>query len=155
MEPILQQPAAWWLGIGIALLVTEMLTGTFFFLFLGAGALVVALLVWTLGIGALAQAVVFAISAAVAVAAWMKIRPGTEPRGDALAGAKDLNNRLARFIGREADLVEALRAGEGRIRLDDSFWTVSGDVALELPAGTRVRVTAVDGLRLHVEPVQR
>lgn len=155
METVLQQPAAWWLGVGILFLIVEMLTGTFFFLFLGVGALLVSLLAWTLGIGGLAQALVFAISGLVSVAAWMKIRPNPDDRIEQLAGAKDLNNRLARFVGREADLVEPLRAGEGRIRLDDSFWTVAGDVALELPTGTRVRVTAIDGLRLHVEPVQR
>ncbi|HET8730785.1 MAG TPA: NfeD family protein [Moraxellaceae bacterium] len=155
MEPVFQQPAAWWLGLGIVLLIVEMLTGTFFFLFLGAGALLVSLLVWAVGLGGLGQAIVFGISGVVAVGAWMKLRPNPDDSIEQRAGAKPLNNRLAQYVGREADLVEPLRAGEGRIRLDDTFWTVSGDVAHELPVGTRVRITAVDGMRLHVEPVQR
>lgn len=149
MEIVLDHPAAWWLGFGILLLIVEMLSGTFFFLFLGVGALLVAALTWLANLGGLAQAVLFGLSALVAVAAWWKLRPNPDDRVEQLAGAKDLNNRLARYVGREADLVEPVHNGEGRIRLDDTLWFVmSGS---ELPAGTRVRVVGVEGMRLHVE----
>lgn len=150
MDTLMAHPAAWWLALGIFLLIVEMLSGTFFFLFLGAGALLVAALVWLTGVGGLGQALLFGLSALVSVAAWWKLRPNPADRIERLAGAKDINNRLARFVGREAELVEALRAGQGRIRLDDSLWYVSGS---DLPAGTLVRVVAVDGMTLRVEAV--
>lgn len=138
-----------WLVMGIGLLIVEMLSGTFFFLFLGVGALLVALLCWLTGIGLVAQGLLFGLAAVVAVLAWRRLRPHPGYRLEQRAGARELNNRLARFIGREAVLEEAMRAGEGRIRLDDSFWTVRGP---ELPAGARVRVVAVEGMVLCVEP---
>lgn len=146
---ILSHPAGWWLAFGILLIIVEMVSGTFFFLFLGIGALLVALLTWTMDIGGLAQGVLFGASALVAAGAWYRLRPNPDDRIEQLAGAKDLNNRLARFVGREADLVEPLRGGEGRIRLDDSYWTVTGP---DLPAAARVRVVAIDGMKLRVEP---
>lgn len=146
---MLSHPAGWWLAIGIGLVIVEMLTGTFFFLFLGIGALLVSALVWSLGIGGLAQGVVFGISAIVAVAAWYRLRPNPDDRIEQLSGAAGLNNPNARFVGREADLAEAIQGGEGRIRLDDSLWFVTGP---DLPAGTRVRITGVQGSKLRVEP---
>jgi membrane protein implicated in regulation of membrane protease activity len=145
-------PAWAWLVLGIALVVVEMLSGTFFFLFLGIGALLVALLTWTLGIGAVAQGLWFGAAAVVAAMAWYRLRPNPDDSIEQLAGAKDLNNRLARFIGRETVLEQDMRNGEGRIRLDDSYWTVRGD---DMPAGTRVRVTAVEGMTLRVQDAAR
>jgi membrane protein implicated in regulation of membrane protease activity len=147
---MLAHPAGGWLAIGILLVIVEMLTGTFFFLFLGIGALLVSSLVWTLGIGGLAQGVVFGMSAIVAVGAWWKLRPNPDDRIEQLSGAAGLNNPNARFVGREADLAEAIHGGEGRIRLDDSLWFVTGP---DLPAGSRVRVVGVSGAKLRVEPV--
>lgn len=147
---MLTHPAGWWLALGILLVIVEMLTGTLFFLFLGAGALLVSLLVWMFGIGGLTQGVVFGIAAMVAAGAWWKLRPNPEDSVEQLAGAASLNNPNARFVGREVELAEAIHGGQGRVRLDDSLWFVSGP---DLPAGSRVRVVGVQGARLHVEPV--
>lgn len=148
----MNNPALMWLILGIALIVVEMLSGTFFFLFLGIGALLVALLTWSMGIGAVAQGLCFGAAAVVAAMAWYRLRPNPDDSIEQLAGAKDLNNRLARFVGREAVLEQDMRNGEGRVRLDDSYWTVRGE---DLPAGTRVRVTAVEGMTLRVQDVAR
>jgi membrane protein implicated in regulation of membrane protease activity len=40
-------------------------------------------------------------------------------------------------------------AGRGRVRLGDGSWTVVGP---DMVAGARVRVAAVDGTELRVEP---
>jgi membrane protein implicated in regulation of membrane protease activity len=148
MDIFATQPAWSWLILGILLVIVEMVTGTFFFLFLGVGALLVALLTWTVGLGSLAQLGLFGLSAAAATLAWYKVRPNPDDRIEQLGGARHLNNRLARFVGREVVLEEPIRAGQGRIRLDDSYWTVKGE---DLPAGSRVRVVSVDGMILHVQ----
>lgn len=150
MDDVLSHPAAWWLVVGIVLVIVEMLSGTFFFLFLGLGALLVAALTWLLGLGGIAQFVLFGVAAMVAAGAWMKVRPNPEDRIEQLAGARGLNNRLASYLGRESDLVEPIHNGEGRLRLDDTLWYVHGP---DLPAGTRVRVVGAEGMKLRVEPV--
>lgn len=150
MEYLNQNPALWWLGFAIALLVVELLTGTLLFLFLSAGASLLVLLTWTLDISAATQAIVFAVAAVVLVAAWRKFRPNPGDKVEQRAGAAGLNNRLAGFIGRDAVLEEAISKGEGRIRLDDSYWKVLGE---DMPAGSRVRIVAVEGMILRVQAV--
>jgi inner membrane protein len=148
MEYLNQNPALWWLGFAIALLVAELITGTLLFLFLSAGAGLLTLLTWAFDISGATQAVVFAVAAVVLVAAWRKFRPNPGDKVEQRAGAAGLNNRLAGFIGRDAVLEEAVQNGKGRIRLDDSYWNVAGD---DLPAGSRVRVVAVEGMILRVQ----
>lgn len=146
----MDNPSTWWLVLGIGLLVVEMLSGTMFFLFLSAGAFLVALLAWLTPLGPEWQAVLFAGAAAASTLAWYRLRPNPQDRVEQLAGARDLNNRLARFVGREVALEQGIVNGRGRVRLDDSYWDVSG---VELPAGARVRVVGVDGMTLRVEPL--
>jgi membrane protein implicated in regulation of membrane protease activity len=146
----MENPAMWWLVLGIGLLVVEMLTGTMFFLFICAGAFLVALLSWQTAIGLEMQAMVFAAATVAGVLAWRKVRPNPDDSLEQRSGAAGLNNRLARFVGREAVLEQGISNGRGRVRLDDSYWDVAG---AELPAGARVRVVAVEGMTLRVEPV--
>jgi membrane-bound serine protease (ClpP class) len=58
-----------------------------------------------------------------------------------------------RFPGREARVAEAIPAnGRGRVYFDGSLWNATSPSALE--RGQRCRVTAVEGLLLHVDPIQ-
>ena len=59
-----------------------------------------------------------------------------------------LNKRGTELIGRTGRLEEAITAGRGRIQMGDTVWTVEGP---ELPAGSRIRVTGVNGAVLTVE----
>ncbi len=59
------------------------------------------------------------------------------------------NQKAASLIGQTHVLDEAMNRGKGRIRLNGSIWTVQGPH--DLPAGTRIRITAVDGNALCVE----
>ena len=59
-----------------------------------------------------------------------------------------LNRRADALIGRTFQLDNAITAGEGRIRVNDSVWRVTGP---DLPAGTLVKIAAVeDGTLLRV-----
>ena len=56
--------------------------------------------------------------------------------------------------GREARVTEAIEAGQsGRVFFDGSLWTATSPVSLK--PDQRCRITAVDGLLLHVEPLER
>jgi inner membrane protein len=49
-------------------------------------------------------------------------------------------------------LSEPIQNGRGKARIDDSVWRVEG---ADLPAGTQVKVMAVDGAILKVEAAAR
>jgi hypothetical protein len=53
-----------------------------------------------------------------------------------------------RYIGQVITLSEAMRDGSGRIKLGQRRWQLRGP---DVPAGTRVRVTGVDGTVLIVD----
>lgn len=59
-----------------------------------------------------------------------------------------LNQRAAQAIGRIYVVEEAIVAGRGKVRIGDTLWPVEG---CETPAGTPVKVTAVNGTVLRVE----
>jgi inner membrane protein len=75
--------------------------------------------------------------------------------GKQIAGRVDARDRDQPFLNRRADaligqsftLNEPIINGEGRIRIGDTVWHVSGEDA---PAGTRVTVTKINGGRLVV-----
>ena len=59
-----------------------------------------------------------------------------------------LNRRGEQYIGRSFTLEQDISNRIGVLRVDDSTWRISGD---DLPAGTRVTVTGVNGTVLQVE----
>ncbi|MDN3720837.1 NfeD family protein [Roseibium salinum] len=64
-------------------------------------------------------------------------------------GDPGLNQRGSRYVGREFTLTTPLREGAGNLSVDDTIWRITGP---DLPAGTKVRVEAVEGARLVVAP---
>ncbi|MCB1639472.1 MAG: NfeD family protein, partial [Thiothrix sp.] len=62
-----------------------------------------------------------------------------------------LNNRLRSHIGRQYVLSSAIINGNGAIRVDDSYWRVTGP---DLPAGTRVTITGVNGITFTVSEAE-
>ena len=52
-------------------------------------------------------------------------------------------------IGRTFNLDEAVINSRGKLKIDDSYWTVESK--LDIPAGEKVKVIGVDGTILQVE----
>lgn len=137
-----------WLGLGIVLLILEMLFTTGgFLLWIGLAALVMALAVWIfpdLFWGT--QLFLFATASIVCLVGWwsyLQRRPTHTDR-------PTLNRRSEQYIGRMFVLETPIENGRGTIRVDDTTWRVAGD---DLPANTKVKVTAVNGVILQVEKV--
>jgi membrane protein implicated in regulation of membrane protease activity len=61
-----------------------------------------------------------------------------------------LNQRSGSYVGRTVVLLEAIENGRGKVQIDDAIWQVEGEDA---PAGSKVRITGVDGMLLRAEPV--
>lgn len=142
-------PWSWWV-LGMLLLAAELLMPGVFLVWIGLAAIAtgaLSLLLWDLGLWTWQlQALVFAGAAVVFTLAGRRHYGRTDIGSDEPL----LNQRGASLVGRTATLAEPIREGRGRIRLDDTFWIVSGP---DLPTGTQVRVTASNGRDLTVEPV--
>ena len=65
--------------------------------------------------------------------------------------AKDetINARGSAMVGRTIVLDAPILNGRGRVKVGDGSWTVTGP---DMAPGARVRVTAVNGTELSVEP---
>jgi len=135
----------WWI-FAVALGVIEMIMPGTFFLWMAVAAGVVGfLLLIDPGLSLETQLLVFAVLSVGAVAAWQIYLRKYPPQSD----EPSLNRRGAQYIGRTFVLSAAIDNGVGKIKVDDTTWKVMGP---EMPLGARVRVTAVDGTVLVVEP---
>jgi membrane protein implicated in regulation of membrane protease activity len=134
----------WWILAGV-LLILELTSPVFFFLWLGfAAAAVGFILLLVPGISLEVQLVMFGVLSVVAVVAWRRYREVHPPKSDQPL----LNQRGQQYTGRVFTLDEPIVNGVGKVEVDDSTWRVKGP---DLPAGQRVRVTGVDGVVFVVE----
>lgn len=137
-----------WLTLGVLLAVVEVFAPGFFFLWLGIGAGLTALLAWLApALPWQAQALAFAALAILSVLGWFSWRR----RHPDISGEPGLNRRALQQVGAIGPLVESIAGGRGRMRLGDGTWLVTGP---DLPVGTQVRVARVESGRLVVEPVE-
>jgi membrane protein implicated in regulation of membrane protease activity len=134
-----------WLILGLLLIGGELLAPGIFLLWLGLAALVTGAVVGLTGMAWQGALLVFAALSLASVLAGRVLtrRKGEEP--DIAAG---LNDRGRQLIGKVFTLEATMAGGEGRIRVGDSSWRVTGP---ELLAGTQIRVMRVEGATLVVE----
>jgi inner membrane protein len=137
-----------WLVVAILLVILELLSPAAFFMWLAVAAVLVAILLgavptlaWQL------QLVLFAVISVLSVIVGRRFLsrwsiPSDEPT---------LNRRGHQYVGRVFTLEQPVVNGLGKIRVDDSTWKVAG---ADCPAGTRVRVTGVDGVVLVITPAE-
>jgi membrane protein implicated in regulation of membrane protease activity len=133
-----------WIVFGLVLLAIELVAPGTVLLWLGIAAIVVGLVAFLFDPGWQIELVAFAVlGLAAAVGWWMFGRPDNAATSD----RPMLNRRAERHVGKVFTLDAAIVNGDGRIRIDDTVWRVSGP---DLPAGTRIRVTAAEGSTLMV-----
>jgi membrane protein implicated in regulation of membrane protease activity len=138
----------WWILAGM-LLILELTSPVFFFLWLGFSAAAVGFLLLVFpGILLSGQLVLFGILSVVAVLAWRKYREVHPPISDQPL----LNQRGQQYTGRIFSLDHPITNGVGKVVVDDSTWRVKGP---DLPAGTHVRVVGVDGVVFVVESAEQ
>jgi len=135
----------WW-ALAAVLLVFEMLLPGVVFLFLAIGAAAAGfVLLVASDLSLELQLVLFAV---VAVASAIGLRP-TLRRLQTQTTAPNLNARGQSLVGKIFVLDQPILAGRGRVTLGDGSWIVTGP---DMVAGAKVRVAAVDGTELKVEP---
>ena len=137
----------WWILAGL-LLILELTAPAFFFLWLGIAAAAVGLILMVFPSMALeTQLVLFGLASIVAVLAWRKYRETRPVSTD----QPNLNRRGHQYIGRVFSLSEPITNGVGKVTVDDSTWKVKGP---DLPAGTSIKVTGVEGVVFRVEAAE-
>ena len=145
MGEILSRAEFWhWWVLAVVLLALEVAAPGTFFLWFAIAAAAVGLIVlilpdfiWQL------QVLIFALGGVGAVVAWRAYaRRHPQPSAD-----PTLNRRGTQYIGQVFHLTEAITDGRGRMKVGDTIWRVAGP---DLPAGTKVRVTGVEGTVLRV-----
>ncbi|WP_416407516.1 NfeD family protein [Agrobacterium rosae] len=142
-------PWSWWILAAI-LLAAELLAPGVFLIWIGAAALVIGAIslalwdtaVWSWHVQLLLFAVLSVAFALLGRRYYHNNRNSTDE--------PFLNQREASLIGRTATLQEPITEGRGRIRLDDTWWSVQGE---DMPAGTRVRIASAHGRTLTVENI--
>lgn len=145
MDEFLSFGAWTWLVVGLVLIALEAMLPGIFFIWLGVAALLTGIVDWAFGWSWQTNLVVFAGLALLSCLAGWRL---TRRKDQDFGAAPSLNRRSQALVGREFLLDRAIIAGEGRIRVGDSVWAVTGP---ELPAGAKIRVTRADGARISVE----
>ena len=137
----------WWLALALVLGVFELLAVSTYFLWpaLAAGLVAASLIVWP----ELTGEVQLAVFAACTVATTLAGRWAFSRFGNADDKAADLNNRAARMVGRNAEVISYANS-RGYVLIDGVRWSAiwpDGSVAEE---GDTVKIEGVDGSTLLV-----
>lgn len=140
-------PEIMWGAAGALLIIADVVFGSFFMLFLGAGALITGALVWA---GLLPdpawQSIVFAAASGLGVLAFRKkLLSWFGP---------DSNNKYTEHAGQRVEVVETIPAqGNGKVKYRGTEWLASSKNGVEIGAGSAAVITGNDGIVLEVEAV--
>ncbi|MEM0672984.1 NfeD family protein [Dickeya oryzae] len=146
MAQVLENAHWFWLSLGGLLLAAEMLGAAGYLLWSGVAALLTGILAWLLPLDWAWQCIAFAVLTVIAALLWWQwLRRRLEKQPSPV-----LNQRGQQLIGLHTTLSEPLINGFGRVSIGDSSWRIQAEQ--DLPAGTVVEITAVEGITLQVKP---
>ena len=129
-----------WLAIGALLLVLELSSGSGYLLWPAASAGAVAVLNLITPLVPAIQVLVFvALTITTTYLGRRFLRPA------AALGGPDINDKVARLVGRAGQVTHPFSHGHGRVFVDGSEWAADLDGAADLAKGDAVEVVAVLG----------
>lgn len=135
-----------WLVFGIILLGLEILVFGAIFLWFGIAALIVGVLVFLVPtLLLMPQILIWSVIAVAGALGWQYYR-----RKNPLQPAVHaMNRRGEQYVGRHFTLTKDIVNSVGELHVDDTRWKIIS--RHDMPAGTKVKVTAVEGTSLRVE----
>ncbi len=139
-----------WFALAAVFIVIEIFVPGIAFLWLGIAGLVTGgFLFFFPSMGIEIQGIIFAVVAVITtVAARVLIRRTSGP-----SDRPGLNQRGHSHVGSVYILVGDTKNGHGKVHIGDTVWSVElSPGAVEIPAGSSVRVVDVKGATLVVEP---
>ncbi len=137
----------WWVAFGIALGAIEMATMSFFLIWPGLAALLMAvILIFAPGMPGEVQIAIYATLSVILTFAgrWLMHR-----YGDGGAPETTINQRSGQLVGRRGKILR-YDGGEGLVEIDGVRWRARGATDLALTEGADVRVVAADGMTLEI-----
>ncbi|CAM3634067.1 NfeD family protein [Cohnella lubricantis] len=140
------EPWAIWLVIGFVLLIAEMLTLSFFLLWLGLGAVAGALAAWVAPDSFFVQALAFIVVAGVLTAF-------TKPLSRRLRSskAKDFKDAIEDLVGKQGVVTVAIEPGKpGIVKVGSETWTAYAEE--ELAEGKTVTIVSRGTTQVEVRP---
>ena len=148
METLLASLGPWaWIIIGAVLMALELAAPGAFMIWLGLAAAVTGILAFITDVTWPIELLIFAILGLVFATIGRRVNARFSVRNDQ---APFLNRRGDALVGRVFVLDAPIVQGAGRVRIDDSVWRIRG---ADAASGTKVKVQAIDGTTLLVEPV--
>lgn len=134
-----------WLILSVALIILEILMPGAYFLWMGISAAIVggAMFVFP-QMPILVQVLIFAVLSVITVVMYKSYRK----KNPIVTDEPALNRRAEQYVGQSFTLTEPIVNGEGKIKVDDSTWKITG---ADIDAGETVRVISVEGSTLIVE----
>lgn len=138
-------PGIVWLIVGLALLILELFTTTFFLMWIGAAALVTALAaIWVQA--AWAQWLIFALVSSALLLATRRLARSIHAR-------VTVPSNVDQIVGQVGVVLEAVDPDQntGRIRIGSDEWRARSET--RIPQGVRARVESVQGTTLRVSQV--
>lgn len=132
--------------LAIFLLVLELLSPGFFFLWIAISAFITGCLLLLMpSMVADLQLLSFSVCLVLAICLWKFYGK----RCSVISDHPSLNKRGQQYIGRVVSLYQPIVNGEGKIRLDDSLWKVHGN---DCNAHAKVKIIGIQGTVFQVEP---
>ncbi len=145
MLKLLSDPQLW-MALGLILLIVEVTSFSFFFLFLGVAALLTALFAWVGLLPTTAwQMVFFGVSSLILLVTlrkWLKNKFTRKEGG---------RKSYVEFVGDPVVVVKDIPLhGEGRISYRGSEWIAINIDEVELKAGMQAYIHHMDGIKVYV-----
>lgn len=131
----------WWIAAGVMLAIELAMPGVFFlWLALAAATIGAIVFVWPLD-----WLVSVPLFAALSLAYVYFGRPfyGRKTQSD----QPYLNQRQYNYVGRTYVLAQPIKDGKGKLVIEDTVWDITG---ADLPAGSQVKISGIDGMTLKV-----
>jgi inner membrane protein len=146
MSDLLSISGPWfWFIVAGLLLIGELLSPGVFLMWLAGAAAFTGLADLVFSFAWAGEIIVFAVSSlALVFASWKHVTSQWSPQSD----QPHLNLRQGAYVGRVFALESAIVNGSGKLKIEDALWDVDGP---DLPKGAKVKVTALNGLRLVAE----
>lgn len=136
-----------WLVLGLILLVAEVFVAGAVLIWFGVAALLVGLLVFVVpALLWMPSLLIWAGISIALIAGWQVYRK----KHPVKPAAPTMNRRGEQYIGRHFTLTKDIINGIGELHVDDTRWKIVSHHH-DLSAGTKVKVTGVEGTSLRVE----
>ena len=139
-----------WLIVTALLVIIELFTFIVATFCLAVGTLC-AMVISPLGLGIEAQLIAVAAGTVLAFVVFAPVIRRWQKNKEEQTGTAAVSNMDA-LIGRVVETVEDIpQHGVGRVKVDGDRWQARCDGDMEVPAGSRVRITGYDSIILEVE----